>query len=187
MSQKLITLPISDELYERLQETAEASDRTVEEVLLETIDVTFQTNPDLVPLEALVNYSNEQLWGVVYNRLSWSQSLRLRDLSAKNKEQELTEAEEAELNRLIDLVDQYMLLRSEALLLLKQRGQNIDDYLRLGTLWRSSPKRFVNRSSEERKVYASTAKLRRVSSLKWKSIISSLKAQEARQQKRTFA
>jgi len=187
MSQKLITLPISDELYERLQETAEASDRTVEEVLLETIDVTFQTNTDLAPLEALTNYSNEQLWGVVYSRLSWSQSLRLRELSDKNKQQELTEAEETELDRLIDLVDQYMLLRSEALLLLKQRGQDINAYLRLGTLWRSSPKRFVNRSPEERAVYASTARLHRVLSSKWRSTTSSLRVQEAQRQKKTFA
>jgi hypothetical protein len=40
--------------------------------------------------------------------------------------------EQTELEQLVSLVDHYMLLRSEALLLLKQHGQNIDTYLKLG-------------------------------------------------------
>jgi hypothetical protein len=36
------------------------------------------------------------------------------------------------MNELLELVDRQMLLRSEALMLLKQRGQNIDMYTELG-------------------------------------------------------
>jgi len=51
------------------------------------------------------------------------QSLRLRELSAKGKQEALTADEEWELNELLNLVDRQMLLRSEALLLLRQPKQ----------------------------------------------------------------
>ena len=60
------------------------------------------------------------------------QSLRLRELSAKRKQETLTADEERELDDLLNLVDRQMLLRSEALLLLKQRGQDVESYLKLG-------------------------------------------------------
>jgi len=132
MSQKTIVLDIPDELYERLQEAAEASGRSVEHVLLESIEVIFQAETELPRVETFADCTNELLWSVVQRRLSWSQSLRLRELSGKNKVQPLTEIEQTELVHLLDLVDNYMLMRSEALLLLKQRGQNIDAYLKLG-------------------------------------------------------
>ncbi|MEP7291560.1 MAG: hypothetical protein ABI835_07235 [Chloroflexota bacterium] len=132
MSQKSITIPMPDELYERVQEIAEASDRSIEEVLLETLGEVFQSDADLPPLEALSAYSVERLWAIVQRRLSWSQSLRLHELSAKHKDGMISSVEVNELNELLEFVDIQMLLRSEALLLLKQRGQNIDSYLKLG-------------------------------------------------------
>lgn len=132
MSEKLITLPIPDELYERMQEAAAASERSLEDVLLETLGVAFQTDVDFPSLEALGKYTNEQLWAVVQRRVAWGQSLRLRELSAKNKLQKLTQDEEIELDHLLDLNDSYILLRSQALLLLKERGQNISSHLSIG-------------------------------------------------------
>jgi hypothetical protein len=41
-------------------------------------------------------------------------------------------AEAAEAEQLIDLVDRHMLLRSEALLILKQRGHDVESKLKLG-------------------------------------------------------
>ncbi len=128
MGEKSVTLQLPDELYESVQAAAEASERPLEEVLLESIGVLFRRpSADLERMLAeLADYSDSQLWAVVYRRLPWTQSLRLRELNAKG---ELTDAEQSELEQLIDLVDRYMLLRSEALLLLKQRGQDVDTYL----------------------------------------------------------
>jgi hypothetical protein len=81
----------------------------------------------------LDDHSNEQLWAVVYDRMLPSQSQRLHDLSEKNKWVELTVVEEVELDQLIDLADDNMLLRSEALVLLKQRGEDVDTYLKSGS------------------------------------------------------
>jgi len=131
MGEKSVTLHLPDELYESVQEVAEASERPLEDVLLESIGVLFRRpSSDLnAMLAELANYSDSQLWAVVYRRLPWPQSLRLRELNAKGQ---LDDAERHELEQLIDLVDRYMLLRSEALLLLKQRGQDVDTYLKMG-------------------------------------------------------
>ncbi len=132
MSQKLITLQVSDQLYERVREVAEASDRSAEEVLVESLNFALQISPDLPPLEALSDYPTVQLWSIVLSRMPDVQWQRLHDLSQKNKWEELTEAEEAELDQLVDLNDKYMLLRSQALVLLQERGEDIRLYLNAG-------------------------------------------------------
>jgi hypothetical protein len=139
MGKRSITLDLPDELYERIQEEAKASHRPVETVALETLGAAFrqpsdQNGADLDRLLAeMQEYSDSRLWAIVRRRLTWIQSLRLRELSAKGKQEALGADEELELNELLDLVDRQMLLRSEALLLLKRRGQDVESYLMVGT------------------------------------------------------
>lgn len=135
VGQKSVTLQLPDELYDSVQEAAEASDRAIEMVLLESLGLLFR-RPSAADIEAelreLTDYSDAQLWAVVYRRLPWTHSVRLQELSQKNKQGQLTAAEQREIEQLIDLIDRYMLLRSEALLLLKQRGHDVETYLKLG-------------------------------------------------------
>ena len=84
-------------------------------------------------LAALLNYTDEQLWAVVYQRLAWPQAQRLHELSAQTKQERLTVNEQHELDHLLTLNDRAMLLRSEALRLLKNRGHDIATYLERGT------------------------------------------------------
>jgi hypothetical protein len=70
---------------------------------------------------------DEQLWAVVDQRLAEPQDTRLRELIALGKQGQITSDEKAEMEDLINLVDHQMLLRSEALLLLKQRGYNVEE------------------------------------------------------------
>ena len=139
MSSKSITFEIPDDLYEQVQQAADASERSPEAILLESlesIDMLFRQPVASVSINRLLKelptYSDTQLWGVVNRQLPWTQSLRLRELSGRGKQGTLPETEQTELNRLIDQVDRYMLLRSEALLLLQQRGHEIKSYLKLG-------------------------------------------------------
>lgn len=75
------------------------------------------------------HYTDNELWAVVDQRLTQEQDTRLRELIALGKQGQLTTDEQAEMERLVDLVDHQMLLRSEALLLLQQRGHDINLYL----------------------------------------------------------
>ena len=83
-------------------------------------------------LVALSGYSDPQLWAVVYQRLASPQSQRLHELSANKKWERLTEDEQHELEDLLSSNDRAMLLRSEALRLLKSRGYDIESYLKRG-------------------------------------------------------
>lgn len=73
--------------------------------------------------------SDEQLWAIVQRRLTWPDSVKLRELMAASKAGELSLSDRAALDNLLDQVDRYTLLRSHALLLLKQRGQDVEKYL----------------------------------------------------------
>lgn len=129
-----ISVDLPDELYERIREVAERNDRSVESVLRESLEVMFgaaSAEPENL-LDQLDHYRDDQLWAVVYQRLVWPQKERLRELVTRGEQSELTVAEQAELDTLLDRVDRYTLLRSQALRLLKQRGQDVERYLASG-------------------------------------------------------
>ena len=70
-------------------------------------------------MEYLQHYTDDELWAVVDQRLTQKQDTRLRELIALGKRGQQSADEQAEVERLVDLVDHQMLLRSEAPLLLQ--------------------------------------------------------------------
>ena len=133
MKQAKVELQLSPKIYQRAQEIAQTSNRSLETVLLEGLSLLFGELPplDLMP-DQLMAYDDEQLWALVHQHLAWPQEARLSDLVERGKQGQLSELEQAEMERLISLVDHYMLLRSQALFILKQRGHLIEKQLRLG-------------------------------------------------------
>jgi hypothetical protein len=123
-----ITLPL--ELHQRLQIVANWSNESEETALIEGMSWLYTTVPSdpEATLKRLQTLSDVQLWAVVYQRLTTPDQERLSELSTRNKVETLTSDEQLELEALLALVDHQVLLRSEALLLLKQRGFEIDRY-----------------------------------------------------------
>jgi hypothetical protein len=135
MPGKSITLDLPEDLYEQVRQVAAQSQRPMERVVLESLRLLFvpPSSADLATsLATLSGYTDAQLWAVVYQRLAWPQSQRLHELSAKNKLERLTEDEQRELEDLLVSNDRAMLLRSEALRLLKHRGYDTEAYLKRG-------------------------------------------------------
>jgi hypothetical protein len=129
----MVKLQIPPEIYQRARRIATENNRSVESVLLDGLTLLFGDLPDTsVQPNTLKNYSDEQLWAVIHQRLAWPQDTRLRELIAMGKQGQLSDDEQVEMERLIDLVDHHMLLRSEALLLLQQRGHDVESRLKLG-------------------------------------------------------
>lgn len=133
MSDAAIRLEIPEEILERVVQIARDSERSVESVLIDGLSLLFGKLSDgnLSP-EALKDFEDEQLWAVVYQRLAWPHDTRLRELAALGDQGQITVDDIVEMEDLIDLVDQQMLLRSEALLLLKRRGHDIGNHLQVG-------------------------------------------------------
>ena len=131
MTQSPILLQLPDELYERLREIADDSHRPVESVLIDSLTLLFGNLPTINP-QQIDTFSDEQLWALVHRQIAWPQDARLRELTALGKQQTLSSEEQSELESLIDAYDQYVLLRSQALLHLKQRGYDVEQRLKLG-------------------------------------------------------
>jgi hypothetical protein len=127
-----VYVELPPDLYERLQQVARHNKRSIESVLLDTARVMYGTlSADDEP--ALETYSDEQLWAVVYQRLAEPEGRRMRELVERGKQTGLPPDEEAELNKLTEKVNDHLLLRTRALVLLKQRGYDIEHLFNLGT------------------------------------------------------
>ena len=133
MSEAGYRLDIPEPVLERVRQIAPQNEQSVETVLIESLNLLFGNfaEKDLSP-DALKDYSDEQLWAIVHQRLAWPQDSRLRELASHGDKGHMSVEELDEMGDLIELVGHQMLLRSEALLLLKRRGCDIKRYLRLG-------------------------------------------------------
>jgi hypothetical protein len=131
MSQQLLQVNLPSELYDKLLHEAEESQRQPEDVLVERLERSYEPEPDSDDLGVLDNLSDQQIWAVVHQRLAPYQETRMKELIQQSKESALSEHDENELAALLDEVDRQMLFRSKALLLLKQRGYDVNRYFNL--------------------------------------------------------
>ena len=131
MTQQPVLVNLPSDLYKRIHNTAQDTNRTLETVLLESLTLLFGdlSSDTEALLPVLDTLSDAQLWAVVQRRLTWPKGTRLRELTTANKIATLSNREQSELDSLLEQVDRYTLLRSKALLLLKQRGHPIEKYL----------------------------------------------------------
>lgn len=133
MEQSTVELRVPSTIYESAEEIARNSDRSAEKVILDALSLIFAQSPEshLEP-EDLKEFADDQLLAVFHQRLAWPQEARLRELMRLGQMGQVTDEEIAEMEVLVDVVDQQILLRSEALLLLKQRGHDIAMLLKPG-------------------------------------------------------
>ena len=132
MSQNPITLYLPEDVYENVRRLAEESNRPVETVLLESMDLLFGDMTTRIHLSVLSRYTDAQLWAIVHRRLSSAQLIRRGELDEKGKTGRLSAEEEREIDQLVQSSDQLMLLRSKALRILQNRGHDITGYLGMG-------------------------------------------------------
>jgi len=132
MEQKTVTLNLSADVYERVRQKAEAANRPLETVAAESLSLLYgEMTVDMEEqLDHLPTYADSELWVVVYSHLSAPKTERLNMLTEQREQNNLSTAERNELDDLLQLIDRQMLLRSRALRLLKERGQDIEQYAR---------------------------------------------------------
>jgi len=130
MKRSTVELEIAPEIEEYVRNIAEGENCSIESILQEGLALLFGNNSIVeYQLNRLSDCTDEQLWALIYQRLTQSQDYRMRELLYRGSEGTLTKQENAELQYFVDLVDRQMLLRSRALVLLKERGHDIDVYL----------------------------------------------------------
>ena len=118
-------------LFQRLERIAEATHRSVEDVLATTVNAVLLPTPDIPTdladeLVAMTLFNDEALQAATQSSLSPAQQKRLRQLSHTGGSRPLTDAENKELRLLLQLHDYAILRRAKALAILAQRGYDID-------------------------------------------------------------
>lgn len=133
MADKLITLSIPEALYERIQEEADGAHQPFASVMVDRLGLLFnridETTDVNKALAALDTFKDYELWAIVSRRLSTADSDYLRRLGSEEKRATLTPAEQSQMDQLLAQVNRDMLLRSKALMLLKERGHDITTYV----------------------------------------------------------
>lgn len=134
MAARAITLQLPAPLYRHFESRAERARRSVEAELLEAVATAAAGEEELpkevaLALSDLELLSDEELRRAARNRLSSDTRSRLEGLNLKQQRERLAPAEREALEGLVRQYDQSVLLRAEAVRLLKQRGQDVSDLL----------------------------------------------------------
>ena len=126
MSDHTIRLNLPQHLYERLYELAQTNQRPIESVVIERLSLGFDDIPDL---SAFIELSDDQLWAVVHTPFDVVQENRMKELREQRETRLLTDKEEAEADNLVEAFHLFILNRSKAMLVLHQRGVDVETQL----------------------------------------------------------
>ncbi len=133
MTVQSVTVTLPEPIVKRLQQAAQTMQLSVGDVLAQTIrgnlppalaDLPDDMQADFALLQ---NADSATLWRIAQESLPPAQRKRHESLLERNREQQLSELEAAELARLRMITDRFVLRRSYALALLKWRGHTISD------------------------------------------------------------
>lgn len=126
-----VTLQVPDLLYQRLVNTANATGRSLEEVMLHALKVGSPPDWDTVPdefkadLAALDRMEDEALWKIATARKTSEEMVRYGELLDRNQDGTLSQAEQLELIELRSQSDRFMLRKAQAAALLHWRGHHV--------------------------------------------------------------
>lgn len=131
MPTESVTLQIPETLYQRLLNTACATQRPLEEIILHALQVGSPPQWDDVPeefqadLAALDKLDENTLWQIANSRQTATEMERYNTLLDRNSNGMLTEAERLELIALRQSADLFMLRKAQAAVLLRWRGHRV--------------------------------------------------------------
>jgi hypothetical protein len=126
-----VTLHLPEPLYRRLANTARATQRSLEDVLLHAVrvgsppaweDVPPEFQSDLAQMDRL---SDDDLWQIVRLQQSATEVARYDDLLTGNQAGPLTDTERVELHNLRTGAERLMLRKAHAAALLRWRGHAV--------------------------------------------------------------
>jgi len=126
-----ITLQLPDRLYQRLVHTAQATQRSLEAVVMRALEVGAPPDWDDVPAEfqadvaALDRLDDAALWQMVRRCKTAEDMTRYDELLDRNQAGELSPAERLELTQLRQDADRWMLCKAQAAVILRWRGHQV--------------------------------------------------------------
>ena len=134
MSQAMI-VNLPDPIYQQIKSRAEQTQRTVEAELLEIVS-SVSSEEERLPedlnnaITALSLLDDKTLWQAARTHLPVKTVTRMEGLHAKRGDERLTQIEEQELRQLVKDYEKSILIRSEAMGILMERGYDISKLIK---------------------------------------------------------
>jgi hypothetical protein len=130
MAERQITITVPDETYEPFQRRAERERRSVEEVMVAAMEAAIQRDPDQTSswraaLGALAWLDTPTLWQIIERGAETDDVLLLRALYEQRQQADPPPGTDAITRTLIAQHDRTVLIRAQALALLRQRGEDV--------------------------------------------------------------
>jgi len=131
MSAQEISVSLPEHLYLRLQHAAQATQRSLADVLIRAVEVGSPPDWEDTPAEfhvelaALDRLNDEALWRIARERRSQADLLRWQELLDKHANSSITQDEQMEMVQLRKDADHLTLRKAHAVALLRWRGHNI--------------------------------------------------------------
>ncbi len=134
MTVQSVTLDLPDALYERLKHRAEQTHRTVEAELLDVVAAAVPATDELPrdladAISPLASLNDQALWQAARTHLPTAAANRMERLHLKRQQRGLTEPEAEVLTELVRQYERTMLVRAQAVALLKERGHDVSGLL----------------------------------------------------------
>jgi len=126
-----ITLQLPTRLYQRLANTAQATQRPLEAVVMRALEVGAPPDWDDIPAEfqaevaALDHLGDAALWQLARGTKTGQDMTRYDELLDRNQTGELSPAERLELTQLRQDADLWMLCKAQAAVILRWRGHQV--------------------------------------------------------------
>lgn len=131
MPARAVTVNLPEVVYERIRVTAEATARSIQEVVAQAIALALPPlEEDLSPklrseLAALAVLSDEELWNLTKRPMAEDKQTQLEALAELKKKRPLTPPEQSALDDLMEEAHRTMLRRAEVYRTLAHRGYQV--------------------------------------------------------------
>ncbi len=131
MTVRKITLNLPENIYIRLQQAAQATKQSLDQIILRAVQMGSPPRWDDIPAEhqadlaALERLDDDSLWRIARARQIEANFDRYQDLLDKNRNERISYAERSELNELRVESDRFMIRKAHAAALLRWRGNQI--------------------------------------------------------------
>lgn len=130
MTSQTVTVQLPETLYQQVKQRARQMQRSIEDELVAVVSAALPTIDDLPDdiaddMAQLAYLTDDELWQAARTILTALQSEQMQELLSKRQREGLTPQEEEEAKRLVHYYDRTMLVRAQAVVLLKERGHDI--------------------------------------------------------------
>lgn len=129
-----ILLHLPDVLYRQVAKRAQRTNVSLEDELVTMVAATLSSNDDLpeVTIDAMTQLAfldDEDLWRAAQLQVLPEENSRMQFLTTKRQAEGLQSEEQAEVEHLLQQFDHVMLVRAQAMALLRERGFDLSNLL----------------------------------------------------------